>query len=293
MTLLPDDPAVLRLLGKLAPYARETLERAAEHALRLHAREIAPEHVLTTLLRDESAGGTRLVLHAFADPDTLASEIQAMSPGVMVVGARQTLPFSVRGVRALERSRAEARAAGAAEVDPAHVFLAAWRCLEEDQVSALETAGARITLPTLDCNEPGEPDEAPLLCFFSDAARRSLAAARRLAHRRDRAAIGPAHMLAGALEVDAPLCRTTGLTVARLQTALADRDADETLPERRLLAPDLALRGLLDELPEEADTVALLGWSLRHGSPALRELFRRQKVTVELFETAGDAFGDP
>ena len=73
--------------------------RAARYALRLHAEELAIEHLFASLLEDEECGATRLVLHAFADPETLAVEVLALCPGIMVVGSEHCLPFSVRGVR--------------------------------------------------------------------------------------------------------------------------------------------------------------------------------------------------
>lgn len=292
MTLLREDERCSPLYSRLAPYARLTLERAAERALRLHAEELAPEHLLATLLTDEEAGATRLILFAFADPETLAAEVLALSPGIMVVGARCTLPFSVRGARALEAALEVARAHGAAQVEPQHVLAAAWCRLTEEQRAALREAGAGG--PALEA-EPRDPESASgtLLRFFSREACRALGAASRIAQRWRRESITPAHLVAGALEVDPGALSSSGIRAALVQKVLAGRDADETPPARRALAPDARLWSLLDSLPDAADTLAILGWFLHQGSDEIRELLRRQRVTRELFEQSGSAFADP
>lgn len=291
MSALSSDPDTQALCARLAPFALEVLERAADHALTLHAEELAPEHFLSTLLADESAGATRLVLFAFADPETLSTEVVAMSPGIMVVGSRRTLPFSVHGVQALEQALDEARGAGEELVEPPHVFRAAWARLSDEQRQALLSAGAREAPST--AGRAGGGGERALLRFFSNEARRALGAASRQAQALRRAAIGPAHVLAGALEVDQALREHSGLRVSLVQAALAGRDADETPPSERPLVPDERLRRLLEALPPGADTLAVLGWFLHEGPAEVRELLRRQKVTPELHGRAGDAFGDP
>ena len=102
-------PELARLGQRLAPYARETLERGASLAARLHADEVSPEHWLAALLADEECAATRAVLHAFADPETIGIEVLAQCSGIMVVGSGRTLPFSVRAVSALRAARAGAQ----------------------------------------------------------------------------------------------------------------------------------------------------------------------------------------
>lgn len=291
MTVLWESELYSPLYARLAPYARATLERSAEHALALHAEELAPEHLLSTLLTDESGGATRLILFAFADPETLAAEILALSPGIMVVGAKRTLPFSVRGAQALEAALDVARSAGVELVEPEHVLEAAWRRLTRAQRSALGESGGA---PAPEAGpQPGSGARGVLLRYFSREACRSLGAASRIAQRWRRDSITPAHLVVGAIEVDASLLAGRGLGAALVPQALAGRDEDETLPLPRALAPDARLRSLLGSLPQAADTLAILRWFLCEGSAEVRELLRRQRVTRELVERAGEAFGDP
>ena len=69
----------------LEPYARGLLQAAGAHALRLHAETVSPEHLLWALMDDPSAAAHAAVLHAFADPGTIADEVLAVSPGLLVV----------------------------------------------------------------------------------------------------------------------------------------------------------------------------------------------------------------
>ena len=293
-TLSLADPAVASLVGALAPYARFTLERAARTAHRLHAEEVAPEHLLQALLEDETAAATRVVLHAFADPQTIAAEVLALCPGILVVASGRSLPFSVRGVRALEAARATAAAEGAAEVTAEHVLRAAAQELEPELARALAAAGYR-TAAALPGAAAGDavPDHGPLFRHFADVTRRALGAACRAAARLERDAIGPAHLVLGALEADPELGGRVGLGAVRARMVLLHRDDDPTpLPARRL-APDPALVALLRGVGAGADTAALLERLLSHGAEELRLLLTQQKVTGALLERARGAFQDP
>lgn len=311
MTLLRTDPAVARILEGLAPYARETLERAARHARRLHAKELTSPHVLVTLLRDEEAAATRIVLHAFADPTTIATEAMALCTGIMVVGSGQTLPFSVEGVRTVHDARALAADEGRAEVAPAHVFRAAYERLGDAAREALGRAGlAEASALSESAATPG-PDETPLtpgrdegdalFHVYDQDARRALGAACRVAARLGRESISPAHLVLACLELDEGLRQRTGLTGSRARMVLTDVDADDTPPEAGTIGFAAELVELLDPLvaggpvrtDDGHDTVALLGVLLRHGSDEVRSLLERQKVTRAFFERVHAGFHDP
>ena len=56
----------------LGPYAQVELERAAQHALRLHADAVSPEHLFTTVMADEDSAAHRVVVFGFGDPVPVA-----------------------------------------------------------------------------------------------------------------------------------------------------------------------------------------------------------------------------
>jgi hypothetical protein len=295
MTTLAHSPEVERMLARTGPYLARGLERAARYALRLHAEELAVEHLLASLLEDEDCGATRLVLHAFADPETLAVEVLALCPGIMVVGSERCLPFSVRGVRALEGARGRASTAGLEEVDPAALLRAAVAELPAEVRAALGEAGlAPEVVPDAPAaSGVGSPGADGFLRHFSAAARRALGLACRVARKLERDAIAPAHVLFGCLEADDDLARTTGLSGSRARNVLAGRDEDGTPLPDRALAPDTGLRELLGGLPDRAGTFDVLAWLVHRGSPELRALLARQKVSPALIEHAQGAFADP
>jgi len=290
-------PELAPLLARLAPYARESFERGADLAARLHSEEITPEHWLVALLADEECAATRVVLHAFADPGTIGGEVLALCSGIMVVGSERTLPFSVLGVEALSAARASAAARGSARVEPAEILLASVARLPEELRTRLARLPGVVLEPALE-HAPAEegravPGSGPLFRHFSERSLRALGASGRAAAALARTAIGPTHLLLGALEADAALRERTGLIPARVRMALSGMDEDATpLPERRL-AVDERLRTLLAELPSQAGTVHVLGWLLERGSQELVALLRRQKVTLTLLERCRDAYQDP
>lgn len=300
-TLSLEAPDVARDVDRLGPYARRALEQAADHAHRLHAEEVAIEHVLSTVFLDESAAATRLVLYAFADPETLAIELLALSPGIMVVGSGRSLPFSVRGVRALVDARARAAAAGAAMVTPADVFACSAAALDPEVRGLLSTIGLTDSAlgpegPAAAVSDGGDdpvPAEGPLFHRFRQDARRALGAAARAAGQWGRASISPAHLLFGSLEADTDLASALDLRSSRLRMALGGRDEDLTPLEPRRLPPDADLAAVLASVDDGASTVSLLGHVLTHGSEEIRLLLQNQKVTWDLYERAHGSFEDP
>jgi len=289
-------PELARLGQRLAPYARETLERGVSLAARLHADEVSPEHWLAALLADEECAATRAVLHAFADPETIGIEVLAQCSGIMVVGSGRTLPFSVRALSALRAARAGAHRRGASSVEPADLLPAAAAELPDALRAKLaplpetETAG---NPSTGEVRTSTVSEEGPLFRRYSTDGLRALGAACRTASSLHRAAIGPLHLCLGCLEVDAALCERSGWSAGRLRLAAAGADADETPLPQRTLAGDARLLELFPRLPPAAETLDVLGALLEHGTEELLALLRRQKVTLALFERCRGVFRDP
>ncbi len=291
------DPALDGLSARLAPYARASFERAAALAARLHAEQISPEHWLAALLADEDCAATRAVLHAFADPETIGVEVLALCAGIMVVGSKRTLPFSVRGVEALQVARAEAATGARSSVEPSDLFRAALAHLTPELRARFERLPAVVLeLPLEPGSEPTSEAVKPsgaLFKFFSASALRALGASARGAATLERAAIGPAHLVLGTLEVDEDLRRRTNLTAARARLVCSGLDEDETpLPARRLAA-EARLQALLAGLTDGSETLDVLADMLAQGSEELNALLRRQKVTTALIERCRGVYRDP
>ena len=291
---LETSPALERQLARLHPTVAQALEDGAREALRFHAPDLGVEHLLVALLADEHCAATRIVQHAFSDPETIAIETLALAPGVMMVSAERCVPFSPLGKLALEEARAEAVRRKHAAVEEPHLTSAALARLPEEHRSALEEVGLRSAelfagLP--ESTDPLEP-EGPLLQPFSNGAKRALSSAARTASRLGRGAISPAHLVQACLEGDPELAERSGLTASRARMALDGRDADESPPAGGPLGPNEPLVALLETLPDGADTGGLLGGIVTAGSAELRGLLRRQKVTGALLEHAAGRIYD-
>ncbi len=276
------DPQTSELVARLGGYTRTILRAAEAFAVRLHAEELCPEHVLVALLLDESAAGTRIVLRAFADPETIAIEVTALCPGILVVGSGRSLPFSVRGVRALEH----AATTPGAPVTPTELYLGALNELEMELASHFErpprALGSALSSSTASFLERTTVD-----------ARRALGSSCREATRLGRAAIAPAHLVLGCLDIDADLRERAGLGLSRARLLLSGHDEDLTpLPERTVPLSPL-LGDFLKTLPAGADTARLLAHFLTAGSEELRLLLAQQKVTPKLLEGAVGTLEDP
>jgi hypothetical protein len=273
----------------LAPYAARLLEAAARRALDLHADEVAPPHLLCALMEDEDCGAHQLVLHAFADPETVAVEALATAPGILVVGSARVLPFSVRGVVALRRARGAAEAAGTS-ADPEQVALGALAELEDALAAQLAAECGDAALADAPARED---DGSPLFAAFTDAGRRSLVRACRDAAGRSRAAISPVHLLQGALDEDPELARRLGLSAARVGALAGADDADPTPVPHRPLPAGEELRAFLAAVPPGADSTGLLETFLSAGADELQILLARSRVTPELLGRSRGAFEDP
>ena len=292
-------------LGRLDPYVESTFARATSLALRFHADELTVEHLFATILEDEDCAATRLIVHAFADPESILAEVVALCPGTMMVGSERSLPFSVLGAQVLDAARSDAAERRHANVTVAHLFAAAIRVLDRDIQAALNDAGFEGS--SIDAGDEGGADgiewpdvvadsvpaDGPLLKHFTSDARRALSTGARTAQSLQRDAISPAHVVIGCLEQDVELARQTGLRVSLVRQAIAGRDDDKTPVPERPLPPSDELVELVGSLPDGAGTLAILAALVRAGSEELRLLLGRQRVTAKLLERAGDAFRDP
>jgi hypothetical protein len=202
----------------------------------------------------------------------------------------------VLGVEALWAARAQAASRSAERVVPADVLRAAVaRLAPELRARLAQLPGAVLDPGDAAGRSEGEPltDTGPLFRRFSPGALRALGAAGRAAATLGRSAIGPAHLVLGALEVDPELRERTALAPGRVRMVCSGLDEDSTpLPEAQLDG-DERLRALLAELPDGAETLEVLGWILERGSQEALALLRRQKVTFALVERCRGGYQDP
>ena len=103
-----DNGDLERSLTGLAPYLRGLLDNGVRRALWMHAEQVHLEHVLGATVGDEDSAAGQVIEHAFADPETIDMELLALSPGLMVVGAKAVLPFSLGALAALREARTRA-----------------------------------------------------------------------------------------------------------------------------------------------------------------------------------------
>jgi ATP-dependent Clp protease ATP-binding subunit ClpA len=289
MSLDIADPELAPLFGRLGPRARDLLLRTGEHALRLHADVVAPEHLLSTLMADESCAAHAAVLHAFADPATIAEEALAISPGWMVVASGSTLPFSSRATGVLASAGDRAARDGALEVGVRHLLAEAEGALDDDLRNLLRAAGhaGGTGPPTTEGGTPGPPPR------LGPAAKRALSAANRLAASEKAASISPAHLFLACLLEDGALAAESGLSFPRARGLLAGRTADTSAPAERRLPPDPALLRFLSDLPAGADSLAMLARFHAGSTPELAAILDRSKVNTALLERARGSFRDP
>lgn len=285
-----------RRYENLGSHARTLLEGSARHALHLHAHEVSLEHMLTTLMRDDDSAAYRAALHGFADPETIASEALALSPGILVVGSGRSLPFSTLGAGVLTGARTLAAERAQSEVRAAHLLAAAVEALPSEHSLAIESAGYRRS--ALDSELEGETGETPIepdglvLSGFDQDAMRTCGVACRTAIQLNREAIAPAHLLFGVLETRGDLGDQAGLSAMKARACLTGRDADETPPAPRKIPTDTLLGEALDGLPEGADSLELLA-SIVRTSAELRQLLERHRITAAFTSEAAAAFRDP
>lgn len=277
----------------VAPYVAAILDDAAGRAVRLHARAVSTEHFLLAMLADEDCGAHRLILHAFADPETLYAQVLALSPGILVVGSSRSLPFSPHGVQALYSAKATAEARGSAQVELGDLVSAAFSALGADaQARATEAGGTLEEFPTVPAAAFDDDPSSPFAAF-DDASKRALGRAAKVATELRRASVAPAHLLLAALEADSELGERIGLPRARARMVLAGTDDEDPPPAERSLAPDPGLRALLERLPAGAGTALALSTIVEAGTSELQLLLSQQRITLGLVGATGALFDDP
>lgn len=290
-----DTPALRSAAARLHPHARKLLDRAAHDALQLHADEVGPEHLLSTLMLDEDCAAQRVVVHAFADPETVADEARSISAGILISGSSSALPFSALGVRALRGARARAARRGDDEIGVAHLALAAFDELEADVRELFASSG--WTPAGLEALVPAGAgvvrEEGHLFRHFSDDGKRALSAAAKLARASAVRSISAAALFQACLQYEARLERACGMPASRARIALRGRLDDPSQVEGGPLAPDEALAELLAGLPERADSLDLLAALQADGTAELATILARHKVTAALLQRARGAFRDP
>ena len=288
MSLDLADPALAPLFRRLATRARELLEQTGRHALRLHADAVTPEHLLSTLMADENCAAHAAVLHAFADPETIADEARAISPGWMVVASGSILPFSAGAAAALASASARAGEEGDSEVGLAILLRESEALLEEDLRSSIRAAGYVARVPPAHSGREATPAGR-----FTTAAKRALSAANRIAASEKADSISPAHLFLASLLEDASLAAAVGIGFPRARGILAGRTRDTTVPLARRLPPDDSLVRFLSDLPEGADSLALLRQFHAGQTPELAAILNRSKVNAGFLERAQGSFRDP
>jgi len=288
------NPELASLLARLRPYARTLVERAGEHALRLHAEFVSPEHLLSVLMDDSDSAAHLAAVHAFADPATISGEALALSPGLMVVASGSTHAFSTLAAEALASARAQARARGAprAEVEVADVLAQAERRLEVGLRGSLRDAGLSLQEP------PGSEDSASdrepaFFKAFSAPAKRVLSAANKLAASEQAPSIGPAHLFLAGLAEDPALATAVGISFHRARTLLAGKTTDPSPPRSRKLPPDPALLRYLEGIEDRADSLGLLAGFLSDEATELAGILLRSKLSKAFLDRGRGAFLDP
>lgn len=290
-----DTPELERLAARLAPYARRLLDRAAYSALQLHADEVGPEHLLSTLMDDEDCAAHRTAVHAFADPATISDEARSIAAGILISGSSAALPFSARGVLALRGALELAARRGDDLVLVPHLALAAFDQLEADlqelfSASGWNPAGLESLLPE---GGGGVNASGHLFRYFSDDAKRALSASAKLARSGEARSISAAHLFQSTLAFEARFERACGMPASRARIALCGRLEDTSAVEGGPLAPDTALEAFLARLPERADSLDLLATLQAAASPELATILARHKLTPALLARARGAFADP
>ncbi len=286
MSLDLEHPQLARDLTRAHPYLTTLCTAAGQRALEVHADEVTLEHLLDACMRDEDCAASELVVHAFADPETVAFELAALSPGIMVVGSMAALPFSTLAVEALSAARAAALEVGGDEVECSLVLREAHARLPEP----LELDTSKLVA------EPGSgslSSQGSLFRGFSMDAKRALSEANKASHEKGEETISPAQLVIACLKAAPDLAERTGLSTTAARSRLLGKTLDSTPPPPRTLPPAPEMLELLAGLPDGAGSLEL--WAaVRSGeSDELRTLLDRHKITDNLLARAAGAFVDP
>ncbi|MEE8469614.1 MAG: hypothetical protein V3T22_14230 [Planctomycetota bacterium] len=287
-------------LGRLHGYLGVILARGAQRAGHMHADELTLAHVLGACMCDEDCAAHEVVVHAFADPETIELELTALSPGILVVGSRAALPFSTLAVEALAQARDAARGAGEEEqVETSMLLSSALDYLPPELSEPWIAGGSRAAGD----REPGGRAVAasdvatgePLFRRFSPDAKRALSLACKAAHAHGERSISPARLVLACLDAQPGVGRSLSppLSPSSARSHLAGHTVDETPPPQRVLPPHPQLLAVLRELPQGGDSLDLLARAGRQGDEALDTLMDRHRLTPLLLQRARAAFRDP
>ena len=209
----------------------------------------------------------------------------------MVVASASTLPFSTGAVLALRAAHARRAESADGHVSTRLLASEAFGALDDGQRERLADVGFALTDARRGAND--EPANADAIFAEFDAnAKAALARANRLAAGLRAAAIGPAHVLLGALQVDEALAAETGTTFSRARLALAQDHVDRAPVPDRPLELGEELVAFLEGLAPGADSLGVL--AALHAEPAgeLAAMLARHKVTPELLRRSAGAFRD-
>ena len=288
MSSLENHPRLDALRARCAPYLVRLIERAAELALEIHAESVSIEHLLASAMRDEDSAANQAVVFAFADPETVLSEILALCPGILIVGTASTRAFSPGAVQALASSRASAERAGRLEVELGDLVLAAASMLPEAIRARLEGLGWRSEPPSA-----GGDALTTSACRLGEQAKLALSRAARAAVGAGEATIGPARIFVAGLQLDPHLAAQMGVDGSRARLACEGAYLDTSRPRPRRLPPDAGLLGFLERLHPGAGSLELLRACHDPATSELRELFSRHKLGLGLLDRVQGKLCDP
>jgi len=294
-----DSAELLQRLARLHGCMTVLLKRATSRALSLHADAVSVEHLVGAAMQDEDSAAYSVVEHAFADPETIAQELLALSTGIMVVASGSALPFSPLAVDALRAAHARAGGHGedAGQVDVGAILQNAFEVLPSDTQVALKQMGFEPGDggTKIEAIDPGDGPQSSGSFFaqFSGPAKAVLSQANRKAARSGEPSIGPGQLILASLEGDPDLQASSGLTVTRARQALSGRTHDRSVARPRVIPPEPELVEFLAALPQGAGSLELLAACHgKNGTPELSELLGRHMVTPALLERCAGAFPD-
>lgn len=300
MALAAGAPGLAEVRGRLGPRVDAALERAADIALRLESETVSLEHLLMALIEDQDCALVGLVEHAFADPETIAADLLAIAPGILLVGREAILPFSPGALRALRKARRGAHEDRSSRVTTARLVVAAHAELPNPARARLEAAGFALSPWIERVSAEGRTDapggasapvalEGHLFHSFDDEARRAVVGAAHAAHAAAEDSISPARLFLAAVRTGPSSGDRGGPSPIRLESALAGWTVDDEPPPARELAPDAELLAFLTALPSPASSLDVLERVLSDAASERASIFLRQKVGPELLAGSREA----
>lgn len=305
MSLERDDPALGELLDRLGICLTDYLTRAADLARVLHAEALYPEHLLLACVEGGDSAARAVIEGAFADPDTLADEIRAISPGLSVVGGWGSVPFSPGALRAMRTAFAAlpdtAEPQDQTKGPPLEALPLAQAARGELPPEVLVTLeGQRDAPPGGGPSPSGHPDkrgaevdDGRMFRSLAGDTRRLLAAAGRMAWTMGDGALGPAHLYIAHLDADKAWSREEGITATGARSLLDGCTRDPQSPEPRDLPLTEELVSFLKLLPAGADSLSVLINCHAVEGGELGQLLTRHRLSTTLLEAARSRHRDP